>query len=811
MAIRKLIDLDFAPGIKSEHLNFNFQLIYDWLRRERLRVGGWGIVEGFDLSYDPNFFTITVGQGVVINHDGDEVTIDEHTFNVSEPSYNRVTRTYTVDSMGLITLEDDVYDYRYHRYVEHNPPDTVYDYDVDVVEVLDEDGFNVEIVRILGKMLYVSKQFAGYKLTVNYNVTADRVDTIMLHKDGTYEYLESIDSTSPSHVDLADYKETFCIAVAYWQISKKGIVCDFFTNHRSYRKIYVDNNNVLYINGEVYKKQKFIYFEEPDERDREENDLWYNVKDNTLYIWRQVDGEWGWVIVNDHSEIIIKEKRIWLPEENPTDLQTFYFDDEEVNLHYVPNTNALDIIIDNAPLMRDQYTEITVTREEINGMQDQIDELELKIKNKKLELELLQVSRSDISNIIRALKKDLADSKTMYPAAYDINNKDYAVTNDDIDNLRNLMTIDQRVTKAVNDLSDLLTMIHATGDIISTYEEELKAMKRIQEGNYVSSGVGFKLKRPLSRSAYVEVTVTHQVRMKPARETFQRCAVFVKENDITVAEDGEGQVFRTTAGYSLGQEQLEVFVDGIKLSKGLKEFFEQVDHEKEEKPASLQDYIYNDSTMRDVYEGTTSYHFKVMNNLLTGQTVSYRISKQVWSYDQLDVIVSNIKEYARNAFSKAETALTTITSFQANITHTLNDILNDITVAKSEAKKVSQCYVRGEKISFDSMPTAITNRIVGMPIDIVRPAHAIRITLEGVSIVKDADGVITGGDIFNIYYVTPETSRILIGEGRNRDTQDIDYWIDIQGSDVIAVTLRDDLVASDALIYVKGFKRGVST
>ena len=809
MAIHRLIDLDFSPGIKAEYINLNFQLVYDWIRRERLRVGGWGLVEGFDLSYDANAFTVTVGKGVLINQDGDEVDIEEHTFGVGDMDYNKVSRTYTVDAEGKIVLDDCVYDPSRHRYITYNPPDTVQKYDEDIFEVLDEDGFTVPVVRLINKFLWVNTHYAGYKLTVNQVVTSDRVDTIMLHKDGTYEYLWSIDSTSPSHVDLADYDETFCIAVVYWQVTDKGITCDFFTNHRSYRRIYVDKTNTLYINGEIYKKQKFIYFEEPDLRDREENDLWYNVKDNTLYIWRQTDGEWGWVIVNDHSEIIIREQKIWKPEDNPEDLQTFRFEDEEVNLRYVPGTNALSITIDNGLLMNDQFTELTVTEQEVNTIQDQIDDLTLQISNKQLELELLKIDRSRLSGTIQSLRKDLRDSKTLYPAAYDINNKGYEVKNSDVDNLRNLMVIDQRVTQTLEELSLLIDKIQAVEDVIESYKEQLAVAQAIDAGNYVSRGVGFKLKRPLSHAAYVEVTVTHQVRMKPARETFQRCSIFIRENDITVAENGNSQVFRTTSGYSLGEEQLEVFVDGKRLSKGLHEFFEVIDQEKEEKVAGLQDYYYGNSSMQDTYRGTTSNHFRIMINLTEGQNVTYRISKQVWSYDQLDTVVNNIKIYAKTAFDRATSALNNVSDMQSNLISTLNDVRNEISIIKAEAANVSKCYTRGETVSYSDIPTQVKNALAGLPVNIVKPANAVRIVFNGVKVIKDADGVIIGGDIFDIHYVTPDFSRILIMEGKNRDVQDIDYWVEYQGSDITVIILRDDLISSDAILYMTGFKRGV--
>ena len=45
--ITKLNELDFSPGIRASDINENFELLKRWIEEERLRVSGWGIVEGF--------------------------------------------------------------------------------------------------------------------------------------------------------------------------------------------------------------------------------------------------------------------------------------------------------------------------------------------------------------------------------------------------------------------------------------------------------------------------------------------------------------------------------------------------------------------------------------------------------------------------------------------------------------------------------------------------------------------------------------------------------------------------------------------
>ena len=108
----------------------------------------------------------------------------------------------------------------------------------------------------------------------------------------------------------------------------------------------------------MYKKPKFIYFEEPE--NPEKNDLWYDSETNTIYIWKETDGDFGWVAINDFSTLALRDKKIWTIEDFPEDAQTFMFNDDETNLFYVPDTSALEIIIDNVPLMSDQFDEIII-------------------------------------------------------------------------------------------------------------------------------------------------------------------------------------------------------------------------------------------------------------------------------------------------------------------------------------------------------------------------------------------------------------------------------------------------------------------
>lgn len=824
MAVHELIDLDFAPGIKAEHINHNFNVIYEWIRRERLRVGGWGIVEGFKLSCDAKNFTVTVGDGTIINKDGDEIFVPSKTFGAGEVDYRTVTRKYRVDSEGKVSLDDYPYDSRNRRYITYNPPNTTSNIEENMLHVTDEEDFYVPIVRVIGKDLWVNAtDYKNTIVSVTQRVASDRVDTIMLHMNGEYEYLWSIDSPSPSHVDLGDFEDSLCVGVVYWTITTEGVCCDFFINHRSYRRVFVDENNVLYLNGEVYQKPKYIYFEEPAEEDREINDLWYNVKDNTLYIWRYRDGELGWVIVNDHSEIIIRERRVWYPDDKdyPTDLKTFRFPSEDINLYFVPRSNALSIIVDNAPLMDDQYIELQADAEEIAGMTAKIEELQTNIKTRQEEYDKLEADRKNLEGTIRVLRKDISDSYALYSYMYDDFNdtikSDYVLNQDDVPNLQNVMIINRKLAAALEDLAKLIVKLDSVKALIESYEEQVNMLKSITDGTYVSTGNGFQLKEPLIHAAYVEVTVTHVVRMKPARETFQRAAIFIKEGDITVATNGT-KMFSTDAVYAVGDDQLEVFVDGIRLSKGNQQFLEIVDEltEKEKTAigSDMVEYHYNNEDHMKNYRDRSSHTFKVTTDLRAGQTVSYRISKHVWSYDQLDKLISNIRNYADTALENANKALATVTDIEENVNAQLDAMRESISIMQTELKKIELCYKRGETIAWEDLPEKVKDNMVGAPLHVMKQVISSQLTFNGVRVEYELDNngdkKLTGGDVFELYYITPDVNRILVREGQVPETSLIDYWYErTDDGTSVDIELRDDLVDSSAYIYLVGFKRGL--
>ena len=372
----ELNTLDFASGIRAEELNENFKLLEYWIEAERLRIGGWGLVEGFELTkhlvtnneasgnkyWEAN---IHVDPGILINEDGKEIRVNEYTFNILPPRYTTITETVDSDSNGLVKVTHPLYSNTYHRVIYYRPHEgkteadenefTIRDVETNDIAIL---GRDIEYISE-NEIKLVSNEWKNCTLEITYLYSEDRIDPIFLYKDGS-RYKDPMPlgmiSTSPSEQVIKDYLANgwYLIGLAYWHIGQKVDV-EFFTGDRTLRKVFVDKNNVLYLNGKKYMEKTVIYFVEPE--NPAEDDIWFNKEDQVLYIYcPDEDNKLHWMPVNDLSRCLVSTHQ-FSESENPEDLQTFTFE-AYPELAFIPKHNQMTIIIDQVVLMQDQYEEI---------------------------------------------------------------------------------------------------------------------------------------------------------------------------------------------------------------------------------------------------------------------------------------------------------------------------------------------------------------------------------------------------------------------------------------------------------------------
>ena len=653
-----LIDLDFTPGIKSEYINHNFNIIHDWLRRERLRTAGWGLVEGFELSADVPNSIITVGDGMMVNRDGEEIFVPGTKFVVGEMDATAVEETITGPATGCIELLKRPYSKSQRGYFQFKG-NIDKDYPVPMEFYIEDlvSGMQVPVIQIDGKKCYINAEdWKDRELKISYFTTKDRIDSIMLYKDGTYKYEKSVVSSSPSHVDLGDYDNCYMIGVAYWTVDTSTSV-EFFTDHRTYRKVYVDEQNRLWLNGKLYKEAQIIHMVEPE--DPKPDDMWYDRNTNTLMIWQEKDGVYGWVIMNDNATIEERQTKIFYPgtPDYPTDNRCFRFRDDEVNLHYVPGRRALEIIIDNTPVMSDQYSEF--------------------------------------------------------------------------------------ITNTVTDKK------------------------------YTALGRGFDLKAPLDRATPVEVVVHHTVKAKPVRETFQRAAIFIVEGYDYYAVSNKTKVFETMSEYVLGDDQLEVFLDGKRLTKGV-DFVEMKNAAAEATPTD---------------RNSMSKYFKLKTAVTAGQLVTHKISKHVWSFDQLNQMIKDIEAKADKALLETAQLRTSVTNLNNNLGTQVMNLNNRISQIETKYGNPANYVKKTDTIKFDKIPSEVKDKLV---------KGTISMTASAKSPIVITDAKLT--DFFVVNYVSATMNRALISGTEFTPVQ--------VGSDV-RIDLKPALMATGANVHIVGMKMGV--
>lgn len=660
----ELIDLDFAPGIRADDINTNFKTLEDWLKAERLHAAGWGLITGFDIKVDPKEFTITVSAGKMVNNLGEEIDVPEQKFSAGTMPLIVKKEKIVVPESGSFRLKAYPFSPSKMGNLKYRPP-RINEYP-DKAEFYMEDkriGSEVPPMSIEGNNVIVEAGWAGHEISVEYIATENRIDSILIDNDGKYHYEKSVASTNPSHVNLSDYKNMFMLGAICWK-SGDEINAEVYDNHRTYRTVYVDQNNELWLRGEKYEKSQIIHFVKPETP--KERDIWYDAENNRLMIYRTKDGLLGWIPMNEHTSMPARERKVWDETNFPVDRQTFLFQNE-INMRYVPNTNALSIVIDNHPVMSDQFSEITL---------------------------------------------------------------------DD------------------------------------AYEN-------------TASGVGFKLVEPLDHDAVVEVIVTHRVRSEPATELFQRAAVFTQEGfDAWDEKTNADKIFDTrSATFVLGEDQLEVFLNGLRMDYK-RDFVEALETEDGQIESA-------DTKAHPEQKGTVCHLFKVLRDIVDGDIITFKISKYVWSYDQMQHLIDGIRNNAEKAMIKSERLEKELTALQQNISTKFNELEKRVDEVQAGVKATVSNYMRKtDLIGLPNVEATIKDKLIGSAIEETMPTTSIHPIIN-----CDID------DIINVFYVDGVGSRVLI--------KDTEYVTQTEGKN-LRIVLKDYLIKDSAEIYVSGFRLGVA-
>lgn len=293
----------------------------------------------------------------------------------------------------------------------------------------------------------------------------------------------------------------------------------------------------------------------------------------------------------------------------------------------------------------------------------------------------------------------------------------------------------------------------------------------------MSQGIGFKLKDPLDRATFVDVIVNHQVRAKPVRETFQRAAIFINENHAFKQPDNTAQIFKTEFPYVVGADQLEVWVDGIRLVPKL-EFVEMVD----EKTPALESDMKENSIM--------SFYYKVMRPLSPGQLVNYRISKYVWSYDQVAQLLGSTTEDLADLKAQCKTLAQDLSNTNAHVAHQLDNLAKTIENIQGGGASIGAvAAMESGSVTTEHLSKDLREKLLGGNIfDTFMPATAMEYIPNAAK-----------HDFIQVHLISANESRILI--------KNIDYTLE-DTKNGLRIDLSSEYAISGNTIYVTGFQIG---
>lgn len=660
MKYEQLKLIDFSQGIRSSEVMHNDIALQEQIERERLAIAGYGINFGLDLSLTDDF-KLTVDNGTIVDKEGVEQYIKTKSFTIEKPNLIAKRQRLFATENGIIELEEIPY-----ANSQLMPSEYVMNSDDWGITAYYEDSpsSHVNISSIKDKTLYTDAKNAKRAIIVTYSAAYDRIDTVYINNDYELKISAGIDSTTPSAYITNDCKYVlgFVEVVSHYfdkdtnKTFAKASIIKKFDNRRT---VYTDRENNLYLCGIPFESLLKIYFKEPE--NPKEGMLWYDMTTNKLKIWRRTDhfmftdvidytsidpnnprkfntsvgyykgqlsvyienanqaedgkvwtkladdqleyytdlqesekgtmeskqfriipalvsgtkikytinrydGSYYWVPINDTSYVSTFEYKLWaadksgkglveylpglnldeMKEERPDhDLKHFLFRSDELHLRFTPYKNELSVMIDQIPLHRDQFAEIT------------LDDV---LKDKDL--------------------MELATTHYGYSTAY---------------------------------LQDL-------------------------KNTYQNIGLGFKFINKLDHPSFIEVNIQHRVNDSILKNKFQRNASFTKSQTITY-NGAKTSRYRTVQQnieidtdipYKLGEEQLEVFVNGLRVKK---ELITEITTGEELLGATCRKFSINPAEL----------------SLNSGDEITYKITTNVYSYDHVE---SAIKEFQQELVDK---------------------------------------------------------------------------------------------------------------------------------------------------------------
>lgn len=789
MSLKKI---DFSNGIRSVEIESNFKDVQRQIDSERISVAGAGISYGLECLLDG--FDLKVTEGCLISYEGEEVFVNERDMNIELPILvERTDTVLKVDANNRVYLSEIPYALTRKTTAEN----------VDIKDcgvTISITGMTGDIAKLPIKSisenivtLAVNNGTSLEGRTVNavYYCTKKRRDVIYVDNEYKIRKLTGTTSSSPAVIDMdrGDYiYKIGYIEVNGHDLDKEGrkiATCKFVKEYKSIRNVYTDKSNRLYLCGTPFDSIKVIHMLEP--KDPTEGTMWYDESTNKLKIWRHTD-KYQFV----DSVIHISS--------DPNHPQRF-----KTVVPYIYGGNQISVYINNKKISPVDFEEASDLLESEKKPGAMSNEFRIKTKLVKDDKITYKIDRYD----------GYAEWVSINDSSYVVAQERYIWTPEEISyikeakegdgqyfffhatDMRNMMFVPNKncleliIDQAVlnSDQFEEVTLHDAIASDLSDeikkkliryygYDEHL-SISTIHE-EYENIGIGFKLNAKLDKGVYMEAIVTQRINANPLTKRFQRSATFSDESTTIYRsyrklENGDTKtihpVFTTNIKYRYKEYQLEVYLNGSKLSKDI--------HYIEGKEG--ESYL----------QGTQLNSFTLLpaSGIQDNDMVSYRIETTIYSYDHVEGLLAKFDGAITDMQQSVQETVELVDTLKGDVENYTEEVRGHIDTLINIEESLDNRYMkRDQTIDSKNLDSSIyegtANGIINQVYTISQTNQRIDVT----SIFSDKDYVLI--------------SNVTTG---NTLVRDIDFNIRKDGNTYV-LNILTATVLPNHQIYISGIK-----
>ena len=738
--------IDFSEGIKAEEINYNLKVLQDQINRERRNVGGSGIASGLEITpiVSDNEFAIKISEASIIGNNGEEIHIPETKINIDRPKLAKEIEYLTCNSSNQVKVKHVPYSLNRKATVETQNifVPAMSGIDIKYRDSIAQDDY-IRVRAINDKVLSLTG-ITRRDIIITYYFTDKRIDTVYVDKNNQIKVMSSTTSPTPSLMLPNDYKYLIAfIEIDGMFLGDNGTRYANITvrkDLRSIRNIYTDKYGELWLCGTPFKDLQVIHLVEP--KDPKENTMWYDSFTNQLKVWKTTD---KLVFMNEYTVTTDYANNANALKDYPTDM------------YYYVGKDQLSIYINDILLDKTQFAEL------INGIPADIqdvkrgvmsntfriltelkvgDKIKYKITNFDAHEMWVPVNNSAYINAkeIRIYSNDseeggrnyfatekaigLGKDENQYPYKYQYFifdkkkeiNMLYTPGKHELTLLINQIPLhdDQFEEITVYDLySGVLPekIISGAKNHFGWDEQTLETIS----GDYENTGIGFKIKQPLdvdlneedngATDLCVEATVQRRVNDGPLKRKLQRTATFSDEVTITLTDNKVIDI--ENSYYRYGENQLEIFIDGIKLIKDV-DFIEGTD--LSDKPST--DEAGNITALAPRRRGAKTKQFTLVNSK-PGSKLTYRIETNIYTYEHITDLIDELDYDAKTAVKQVNKLYDKTIKIQEEVTSNLEELKTEIQEVKEISETMNNDFLKKDSVLSESQmpPTMVNNSI----------------------------------------------------------------------------------------------------